>query len=333
MPRSTASSAEAELAAGPDQRRVPAAGAARGWAAGVRRGTVADDLLSRQRHAAGWLLSPALVALAVTTVIPLIVAVVLSLTKYDLLSAPTFVGLENYRAILTDARFGTAVGNTMFFAFGQVIIGVVVALFVAMLFNGRLFGGTAMRTLIYLPQAMSYVTVALLWSFLYDPYIGPINALLTSFGLGPVFFLTDANLAMPSIMLMSLWRNLGYYMIILLAGLKAIPPELIEAAHVDGAGWFRRLFHVIVPQLASPLLFVSVTWLMGGLQMFTQSYVMTQGGPGTATRTIVFDMYEAAFLRLDVGRASAIAVLMFLAVVLVALPPRLLAARKERKQS
>lgn len=272
-------------------------------------------------------------ALALTTVIPLLVALVLSLTRYDLLSAPRFVGLANYQAILTDERFATAVGNTLFFAFGQVVVGVIVALFVAMLFNGKLFGGTAMRTIIYLPQAMSYVTVALLWSFLYDPYIGPINAFLQSMDLGPVFFLTDTNLAMPSIMLMSLWRNLGYYMIILLAGLKAIPPELIEAAHVDGAKWFSRLRHVIIPQLASPLLFVSVTWLMGGLQMFTQSYVMTQGGPANATRTIVFDMYEAAFLRLDVGRASAIAVMMFLAVVLVALPPRLWASYKGRKQS
>lgn len=291
------------------------------------------DLLARQRRAGRWLLTPALAALALTTVIPLLVAVGLSLTDYDLLSAPSFVGLANYQAVLTDPRFGLAVGNTAFFAFGQVIIGVVVALFVAMLFNGPLVGGTAMRTIVYLPQAMSYVTVALLWSFLYDPYLGPVNAFLKNLGVGPVYFLTDTGLAMPSIMLMSLWRNLGYYMIILLAGLKAIPPELIEAAQVDGAGWFHRLVHVVIPQLASPLLFVSVTWLMGGLQMFTQSYVMTQGGPANATRTIVFDMYEAAFLYLDIGRASAIAVLMFLAVVVVALPPRLLAGAKERQLS
>lgn len=329
MPRSTVSESSSRSAGGPLPGESSTADRER---AGQRRGASAD-LLARQRRAARWLLSPALAALALTTVIPLLVALVLSLTRYDLLSAPRFVGLANYQAILTDERFATAVGNTLFFAFGQVVVGVIVALFVAMLFNGKLFGGTAMRTIIYLPQAMSYVTVALLWSFLYDPYIGPINAFLQSMDLGPVFFLTDTNLAMPSIMLMSLWRNLGYYMIILLAGLKAIPPELIEAAHVDGAKWFSRLRHVIIPQLASPLLFVSVTWLMGGLQMFTQSYVMTQGGPANATRTIVFDMYEAAFLRLDVGRASAIAVMMFLAVVLVALPPRLWASYKGRKQS
>ncbi|WP_226996686.1 carbohydrate ABC transporter permease [Tessaracoccus aquimaris] len=283
-----------------------------------------------QRRAGGWLLSPALVALAVTTLVPLAFAAILSFTRYDLLSDPEFAGLDNYIALFTDPRFAQAIGNTLYFAVGQVVIGVVVALLVAMLFNRRLYGGTAMRTLVYLPQAMSYVTVALLWSFLYDPYVGPINQLLRSLGIGQVNFLTDPNLAMPSIMALSLWRNLGYFMIILLAGLKAIPPELPEAAQVDGANWFQRLVYVTVPQLASPLLFVAVTWLMGGLQMFTQSYVMTQGGPVNSTRTIVYDMYESAFLRLDIGKASAIAVLMFLAVLLLAILPRIVAAMRER---
>lgn len=283
-----------------------------------------------QRRAGGWLLSPALVALGVTTLVPLAFAAVLSFTRYDLLSDPEFAGLDNYNALFTDPRFAQAIGNTLYFAVGQVVIGVVVALLVAMLFNRRLYGGTAMRTLVYLPQAMSYVTVALLWSFLYDPYVGPINQLLRALGIGQVNFLTDPNLAMPSIMALSLWRNLGYFMIILLAGLKAIPPELPEAAQVDGANWFQRLVHVTVPQLASPLLFVAVTWLMGGLQMFTQSYVMTQGGPVNSTRTIVYDMYESAFLRLDIGKASAIAVLMFLAVLLLAILPRIVAAMRER---
>ncbi|MDO5676299.1 MAG: sugar ABC transporter permease [Propionibacteriaceae bacterium] len=297
------------------------------------RSTVSDaaDLEKQQRRAGRWLLAPAMVLLGATVVLPLLFAAVLSLTKYDLLSPPRFVGLANYQALFTDARFGQAVGNTLFFAVGQVAIGIVVALLVAMLFDRPLFGGTAMRTLIYLPQAMSYVTVALLWSFLYDPYVGPINHLVKAMGGPQINFLTDTSLAMPSIMAMSLWRNLGYYMIILLAGLKAIPPELPEAAQVDGANWFQRTWHVTIPQLASPLLFVAVTWLMGGLQMFTQAYVMTRGGPANATRSIVYDMYESAFTGLDIGRASAIAVLMFAVVMLIALPPRLIAGMRGRK--
>lgn len=295
------------------------------------RAAKSSDFEARQRRAGRWFVAPALLVLGITVLVPLGFAAVLSFTRYDLLSEPRWVGLANYRDLFTDPVFGKAVWNTLFFAAGQVAIGIVVALFVAMLFNRRLFGGAAMRTLIYLPQAMSYVTVALLWSFLYDPFMGPINHVIKLLGGPQVNFLTDTELAMPSIMAMSLWRNLGYYMIILLAGLKAIPPELPEAAEVDGANAFQKLVHVTIPQLASPLLFVAVTWLMGGIQMFTQSYVMTQGGPANATRTIVFDMYESAFQSLNIGRASAVAVLLFLAVLVVALPPRLVAALKERR--
>ncbi|MDA8437508.1 MAG: sugar ABC transporter permease [Propionibacterium sp.] len=285
----------------------------------------------RQRIAGRWLLSPALVVLSLTTIVPMLFAAFLSFTKYDLLSAPRFVGLANYVQLLTDPTFGTAVANTLEFALGQVVIGIVVAFFIAMLFNNPLVGGGLMRTMIYVPQAMSYVTVALLWSFLYDPFVGPIDAALRAAGLPTVNFLTDANAAMPSILGMSLWRNLGYFSIILLAGLKAVPGELIEAAKIDHAGWWARTRHVVIPSMRNTLLFVGVTWFMGGLQMFTQAYVMTQGGPGDATRTVVYDMYQSAFTDLNIGRASAIAVLLFLVVVLVALPARLVQEIQSRR--
>lgn len=291
------------------------------------------DLERGQRRAGRLLLAPALVMLALTVVIPLLLAGYLSLTTYNLLQPPRFVGLKNYVDLFTDPVFGKAIFNTLYFALGQVVIGIVVAFFVAMLFNRPLFGGAAARTIIYLPQAMSYVTVALLWTFLYDPFIGPINAALTSMGVAPIYFLTNTDLAMPSIMAMSLWRNLGYYMIILLAGLKSIPEELIEAAHIDGAGWWSRLVNVIIPQMRNSLFFVAVTWFMGGLQMFTQAYVMTQGGPVNSTRTVVFHMYEAAFTQLSIGQASAVAVLLFLFVMAIALPVRLVAEFRSKKVS
>ncbi len=277
------------------------------------------------------MLSPALIVLALTTIVPMLFAAFLSFTKYDLLSAPRFVGLANYSQLLSDPNFGTAVVNTLEFALGQVVIGIVVAFFVAMLFNNPLVGGGLMRTMIYIPQAMSYVTVALLWSFLYDPFVGPIDAALRAAGLPTVNFLTDANIAMPSILGMSLWRNLGYFSIILLAGLKSVPGELIEAARIDNAGWWARTLHVVIPSMRNTLVFVGVTWFMGGLQMFTQAYVMTQGGPGDATRTVVYDMYQSAFTDLNIGRASAIAVLLFLVVVLVALPARLVQEIQSRR--
>lgn len=293
---------------------------------GRRRG-----LEHRQRVSGRWLLSPALILLALTVVVPMVFAAFLSFTKYDLLSAPRFVGLANYARLLSDPSFGTATLNTLEFAVGQVLVGVVVAFFVAMVFTNPLVGGGLMRTVIYIPQAMSYVTVALLWSFLYDPSVGPIDAALRAVGLPAVNFLTDANTAMPSILAMSLWRNLGYFSILLLAGLKAVPGELIEAARIDNAGWWARLVHVVIPSMRNTLVFVGVTWFMGGLQMFTQAYVMTQGGPGDATRTVVYDMYQSAFTDLDIGRASAIAVLLFLVVVVVALPGRLIHELQARR--
>ncbi len=289
------------------------------------------DVERAQRRAGALLTAPAAAVVLGTVVVPMLFAAYLSFTRYDLLSPPRWVGLRNYRALLGDPVFHQAVGNTLFFAVGQVAIGIVVALFVALLFDQRITGGPLIRTVLYLPQAMSYVTVALLWSFLYDPSHGPVNAALRALGLDTVHFLTDTTLAMPSILAMSLWRNLGYYMIILLAGLKAIPPELVEAAKVDGAGWWRRLWHVTVPQLRSPLFFVAVTWFLGGLQMFTQAYVMTQGGPVNATRTVVYEMYESAFTALDIGRAAAVAVLLFLVVVAVAVPARVLQAVSTRR--
>lgn len=269
--------------------------------------------------------------LALTIIVPLLFAAFLSFTKYDLLSSPSFVGFSNYTKLLTDPVFGKAVANTLVFALGQVVIGIVVAFFIAMLFNNPLVGGNLMRTMVYVPQAMSYVTVALLWSFLYDPFVGPINAAAQALGFPTINFLTDVNLAMPSIMGMSLWRNLGYFMIILLAGLKAVPEELTEAAKIDNAGWWARLRHVTLPSMRNTIFFVAVTWFMGGLQMFTQAYVMTQGGPANATRTIVYDMYESAFTNLDIGRGSAIAVLLFLVVLLVALPAKLIQEFQSRR--
>ncbi|MCL3776661.1 MULTISPECIES: sugar ABC transporter permease [unclassified Actinomyces] len=288
-------------------------------------------MLEHQRSRVGHLLAaPALIVITAMSVVPLVMAFFLSFTRYDLLSAPQFVGLDNYVQVLTDPVFGQVTVNTLVFAVGQVAVGIVVTFLAAMLFNQRLAGNALMRTTVYLPQAMSYVTVALLWSFLYDPFNGPLNAVIQYLGGPQVNFLTETGLAMPSIMAMSLWRNFGYFMVILLAGLKAIPPELLEAAQIDGAGALRRLIHVTLPQMKNALLFVTVTWFMGGLQMFTQAYVMTQGGPENATRTVVYEIYRSAFSDLNIGRACAVSVLLFLFVAAFGLPLRVVEHLKSR---
>jgi len=279
--------------------------------------------LHQARARAGLVLSlPGLIGIALITLLPLALGFVFSFFEYDLIRPPRFVGLENYSATVTDQVFWVTAGNTLYFAVTQVALGTVVALLVALLFSQAMPGNGVMRTIVYLPQAMSYVVVALIWNLLYDPLNGPLNGFLQAVSLGPINFLTDAQLAMPSIIVMSIWRNLGYFMIILLAGIQSVSTETLEAAQVDGAGAVQRFFYVTLPQLSNTLLFVIVTWFLGSLQMFTQSYVMTDGGPVNATRTLVFQMYDAAFKAGSIGEATAISVMMFSAVVVVSVALR-----------
>ena len=281
---------------------------------GPRRGTG----LERSKTRAGIALSmPGLLGIVLITLVPLAIGFGFSFYEYDLIRPPEFVGLHNYTSTLSDPVFWVTAGNTLYFAVAQVALGTVVALLVALLLSQAMPGNGVMRTIVYLPQAMSYVVVALIWNLLYDPLNGPINGLLEMVSLGPVNFLTDSHLAMPSIIAMSIWRNLGYFMIILLAGIQSVSTEMLEAAQMDGANAIQRFFHITIPQLSNTLLFVVVTWFLGGLQMFTQSYVMTDGGPVNATRTLVFQIYDAAFKAGSIGEATAISVMMFSAVVIV----------------
>jgi len=277
------------------------------------------DVLSHQRVAGNLLVTPAVVVIFATSVIPLLLAFFFSLTDYTLLAPPHWVGLSNYVTIVQDPVFWQAIGNTLSFAASQVGIGLVVVILVAALFNGALFGGPVMRTIIYLPQAASYVVVALVWNLLLDPAVGPINSMLMGIGGGQIYFLSDPAWAMPSIVVMSMWRNLGYFMIIVLAALKSVPSELLEAAKIDGANAVQRFWSISLPTIKGVVAFVAITWFLGALQMFTQSYVMTGGGPVNATRTIVYLMYDEAFTNLSIGKACAMAVMLFLLVVALSL--------------
>lgn len=286
------------------------------------------DVLKHQRRAGLTLVSPAFIVIILLSVIPLLAAFYLSFTSYNLINSPHWTGLSNYTALFKDPVFWESTKNTFGFAISQVAIGIVVAIFVALLFNGTLAGGAVMRTMVYLPQAASYVVVALIWNLLLDPVAGPINQWLKSLGAGPLYFLTDPHMAMPSIVVMSIWRNLGYFMIIILAALKSVPQELLEAAEMDGASATRRFFAVTLPSISGAVTFVVITWFLGSLQMFTQAYVMTDGGPVNATRTLVYLMYDDAFTNLDIGKACAIAVLLFVAVVIVSTVLRLLSRNR-----
>lgn len=273
-------------------------------------------------RAAGWFLMPAMVLLGLFFVIPVAAGLFLSLTDFDIYAlakpgAARFIGLANYRHLLGDATFWKAVGNTLQFVLIGGPLSLATSLGAAMLLNAKLVRLRGLfRTIYFVPVVTTLVSVAIVWRYLYHPRYGLLNFLLGQVGLGPVDWLGDPHWAMPSIILLAVWKNFGYNMLIFMAGLQIIPEELYEAAAMDGAGPWSRFRHITLPSLAPTFLFVSITTMIGYFQLFAEPYVMTQGGPLGATRSLVLFMYEEGFRWWRMGMASAVAVLLLLITLL-----------------
>jgi multiple sugar transport system permease protein len=274
-----------------------------------------------------WFVAPALAALGLFFFVPVVASLGLSLTDFDLyavadLANLRFAGLANYRRLLDEPVFWTALRNTAYFVVLGAPLSVATSLGAALLLNHRLvrFKGV-FRTLYFLPVVTTLVAVAVVWRFLYHPRIGLLNRTLAAVGIAPVDWLGDPAWAMPAIVLLAVWKGFGFNMVILLAGLQAIPARLYEAARLDGATARQELRHVTLPLLAPTLSFVLLMTLIGHFQLFAEPYVMTQGGPGDATRSLVLLMYEQGFRWWSLGQAAALAFVLFallLAVTLLA---------------
>lgn len=274
-----------------------------------------------RRELTAWLfLAPALLVLVAFTLYPMAQAVYLSLTDYNLIKAAEFVGLDNYVELLSDPAFWNAFWNTVLYAAVVAPVTVVLALLFAVMLNQALFGRTFVRTAIFLPFIVSLGIIAIAWSFLLDPNIG-----LLSYWLGQVGivteqgWLTDPRFAMPSVMLVGVWKFVGFYMVIYLAGLQSIPGDLYEAAKIDGAGAWKRFWHITLPLLSNQTLLVSVLALIATLQAFDQIYVMTRGGPFFKTETLVMLIYREGFQELRFGYASAISFVLLLFVFILSM--------------
>ena len=265
-------------------------------------------------------LSPWLITLGVFHAFPIVYSACLSLMRWSPLAPDKgeWVGAANYSQAFQDPVFWKAMGNTFFFAAGTIPFTTGISLLLAVLLNGPVKGKSFFRAGFFLPFVVSLVVVALVFKNIYAPY-GPLNQMLEAIGLPGAAWLQNTKLALPSIMAMDVWASIGYYTVILLAGLQAIPDEVHEAAVVDGAGWWARLRLVTVPMLRPVLLFVIVINTIKSLQVFIEIFVMTQGGPLNSTLTAVYYIYDQAFHRLDMGFASAIAYLLFAAILLVTL--------------
>jgi multiple sugar transport system permease protein len=268
---------------------------------------------------AGWLfVAPALMAIAVFFVVPVAAALLMSATDFDIyaladLRNVRFVGLGNYLQLLQTPLFWRALLNTLFFVVVGVPLSIGMSLGTALLLHSPLvrFRGFY-RTALFAPVVTTLAAVAVVWVFLLHARYGLLNYGLSWLGLHPVDWLGDPHWAMPSIVLLSVWKNFGYNMIILLAGLQAIPGELYEAAQLDGAGPGALFRHVTVPALAPMLLMVSILTMAGHFQIFAEPYVMTQGGPAERTVTVLYLMYENGFKWWSLGSASAVAFVLFL---------------------
>lgn len=264
-------------------------------------------------------LAPSLVPLLLFTVGPMVAAAGLSLVRWNLLKPPEFVGLDNFARLVGDGNFRAAVLHTVTYVAGYLPLVVVGGMVIALALNQRLRGLAIFRTAYFLPVVTSWVVVALMWRWLLDPGAGLVNHTLGLVGIDGPGWYNDPAWAMPSVILASAWKDLGFVMVILLAGLQSIPEEYYEAASVDGAGRWTRFRHITLPLLTPSLFFVLVISLINNLQVFDQVWVMTQGGPAGATTVVVEQIVTNAFSYGQMGYAAAMSWIFFVVLLLITL--------------
>ena len=280
---------------------------------GVRRILRSREARRKEALWAYAFLVPSVLGLFLFWILAIIAAFGLSFVHWTLLSPPKWVGLANFQRLLTDQYAWNALKNTFYYVAG-VMPGITLSLLLAVLLNQGLKLTIVYRTLYYLPTITMWVAIALVWKWLYSPQYGLINWALSSLGLPTVSWLSDPRWAMPAIILTSIWKGVGYNMVIFLAGLQGIPQVYYEAAAIDGANWWQRFRHVTIPLLTPTIYFVVVMTFIGSFSVFAQVYIMTEGGPGQATTTMMYYLYNNAFKYFDIGYADVLAILFFLVV-------------------
>jgi multiple sugar transport system permease protein len=271
---------------------------------------------------AGWMFAaPALALIGLFFVLPVVAALALSLTDFDIyaladLGNLRFVGIGNYVGLLQNPLFWKSLGNTLYFVVVGVPLSVAMSLGAALLLHSKLGRlKPFFRTAFFAPVVTTVVAVAVIWRYLFHTRYGLVNWGLSSIGVDAIDWLGDPQWAMPTIILFAVWKNFGYNMIIFLAGLQSIPEDLYEAARIDGANTWRQFRHVTLPMLGPVLLLVSILTMAGYFQLFAEPYVMTQGGPLESTKSVLYLMYEEGFKWWNLGNASAVAFLLFLLMV------------------
>jgi len=277
---------------------------------------------SKPERAAYWFIAPSMIFLFVFTLVPLAATVGISLMRMDIfLSGAEFNGLGHYQRLFGDARFWNALVNTLYFAALEVPLQIGVSLLAALLVSQNTRFRKFARSALFLPSVCSLTAIGIMWSFLLDPQTGLYVHYLTELGLPRLGFLRDPNMAMPTLILITVWRSFGYTMVILIAAIHAIPETYYEAAQLDGAGRLRQFWSITVPLIVPALGFCVITALIAALQVFDQIFVTTQGGPLRRTESLVLYIYNTGFRSApyDLGYSSAISVALFVLVLIAVL--------------
>ncbi|MEC0184582.1 sugar ABC transporter permease [Paenibacillus peoriae] len=264
-------------------------------------------------------ISPWLIGFVGLTLGPILFSIYMSFTNWDLFQSPSFIGLDNYKTLLTDdLLFWKSVGNTFFYALISIPLGMAISLWIAYYLNKKIKGITFFRILFYLPSVVPVVASSLLFVHLLAPNKGLINRALALFGIQGPAWLLDPNWVKPALILMSLW-GVGGGVVLLLAGMKGIPQELYEAAAIDGAQSTQSFFHITFPMLTPVIFFNLVTGIIGALQTFAQVFIVTSGGPDNASQMVVPYLFQNAFQFYKMGYASAIAWVLFIMIMVLTL--------------
>ena len=282
----------------------------------VRKRKIRDHLVAYS------FIAPNFIGFAVFTLVPMLFSFVLSLMEWDggTVNPMKFTGIQNYLRLFADSKFQNAYWNTLVYALGYVPLTLVLSLLLAIVLNAKIRGRNFFRTLSFFPYVASIVAVASVWNMLFNPSMGPVNMLLSALGIENLpRWSADKNWAMITVILFSVWRSIGYYMIIFLAGLQGINADLYEAASLDGAGKWKQFLNVTLPQLKPTTFFVVVMLTIGSFKVYDQIFLITQGGPGDRTMVLVYYIYNQAFKYSDYGYASTVSIVLFLTVLAVTL--------------
>lgn len=258
-------------------------------------------------------LTPTIIGLVAFNIWPIFASAFYSLTSWDIITKPVFIGFDNFRAFADDFQFNASFFNTLTYTFVSVPLMIIIPFILALLVNTQNRGSIVYRVCYFLPVITSTVAVATVWFWIYNPDFGLINLLLYQvFGIAGPNWLGSKQWAMPAVIIMSVWKGLGYNMVIFLAGLQSVPNSLYEAARIDGASKWQQMTRITIPMVSPTTFFILITTLISAFQVFEQTYVLTSGGPYYSTMTMVFYTYQQAFVHFRMGYASALAWVLFI---------------------